>query len=108
MLETAREVANCSRNVRINGVALAARGCRMMRFVQNQQRAWPEYVQPIAQRSGIGLIHQQPVRNQKPRMRGPRVHAESALAPDILDVVLIQNLELQAETVLELFLPLQK
>ena len=58
--------------------------------------------------AGVGLVDQQPVRHQEPRVRRPRVDPVAPLLPDPGDVFLVEDLEDQAEAVLQLFLPLQQ
>ena len=56
MLEAISQRPNGVGNLGIDGVLLAAGGSRVVRFVQNEQRAWTEVAQPIAQAGGIGFV----------------------------------------------------
>ena len=97
MLEPRGQVADGPGDLRVDGVFLAARRGGVVGFVEDQQRAGAEVAEPVAQRAGVGLVDQQAVRDQEPRVRAPRVDAEAALAADPLHVVLVENLEDQAE-----------
>ena len=108
VLEARREVADGPRDVGVDGVSLAARRGRVVGFVQDQEAAWAEVAEPVAQRPGVRLVDQQALRDQKPRVGGPRVDAEAALAADILDVILVQNFEPQAEAGIEFLAPLEQ
>ena len=45
---------------------------------------------------------------REPRVRGPEIRAESTVPPDALHIVFIENLELKAEAVCQLFLRLKQ
>ena len=48
-----------------------------MRFIKNEQRTTTELSEPIAKWASVGFVDKQTVRNQEPRMRAPRVNAET-------------------------------
>ena len=108
VLETRGQVANGTGDLRVDGVLLPAGRRGMVGLVQDQQRAAAEVAQPIAQRAGIRLVDQQPVRDQESRVRAPRIHAVAPLAPRPRHVVLVENLEGQTEAGLQFVLPLRE
>jgi hypothetical protein len=73
MFEARREVPNGPRDVGVDGVSLATRWGRVMGFVQDEEAAWAEGAEPVAQWPRVGLVNQEALRNQKPRVRGPWV-----------------------------------
>ena len=73
-----------------------------MGFVQDEEAAWAEGAEPVAKRPGVGLVNQEALRNQKPRVRGPWVDAEPALAAHSLNVILVQNFGSSEEIVVQL------
>ena len=96
------------RGLGVDSVLLATRWCCVVGFVQNEQRARTEIAQPIAQAGSVRFVDKQSVGDEEAGMGIPGVDTETALAPDPLDVVFIQNFELEAEPVGEFFLPLQQ
>src|SRR5450755_2017366 len=98
MLESWGEALNRARYLRVDGITLAARRRGMVRFVEDEESAGTEIAEPIAQRSGIGLVDQEPVGNKEPGMRGPRVHAEAPFATNPGDKVFVEDLEQESET----------
>src|SRR5436853_830229 len=106
MLKPRCDVTNRSRDPRINGVSRAA--CRrcMMRFIEDQERAWPQIVQPVAKRPGVSFVDQQLVRDQEAWERRPRIHTVASFLPDAFDVEPIEHFERKAEARLHLVLPL--
>jgi hypothetical protein len=107
MFEAGREVADDARDARVDGVPLAARGGRVVRLVEDEQRPRPHVAQPIPQGTPVGLIDQQALRDQEPGVRTPRVDAVPAFLPDTRHIVLVEHLEGQAEPRLQLGLPLR-
>jgi hypothetical protein len=69
-------------------------------LVEDQQGAGPEVAEPVAQRAGVRLVDEQPVPDEEAGVGGPRVGAVPPLAADMDDVVLVQDLEPQAEALL--------
>ena len=108
VLEPGREALDGARDLRVDGVALAAGGRGVMRFVEDEQGAGAECSEPVAQGSGVGLVDQETMGNQKAGMSGPGVDAEASLAPNAGDEIFVENLEWQAEALLEFFLPLEQ
>src|ERR1019366_4709727 len=108
MFETRRQITYGPRDVGIDGVSLAARWRRVMGLVQNEQGSWAEGAEPVAKRSGVGLVNQEALRNQKARVGRPRVDPEAALAAHTLYVVLIQDFKPQAEPGIEFVPPLEQ
>ena len=102
VLEPRRQVADGAGDLRVDGVLLAAGRGGVVGLVEDQQRAAAEVAQPVAQRAGVGLVDQQAVRDEEPGVRAPGIHAVAALAPDPGDVVLVEDLEGQAEAALQL------
>src|SRR5207249_7818206 len=108
MFEARRKIANRPRDVGVDGVSLAARWGRVMCLVQNEQASWAEGAEPVAKRPGVGLINQEALRNQKARVRRPRVDPEAVLAAHTLNVILVQDFKPQAEPGIELVPPLEQ
>ncbi len=108
MFKTLSEISNRPRNLGIDGIALAAGRSCMVRLIQNQEAARPECSQPIGQRSCIGLIDQQTMRDQESGVRSPGVDPKTTFPTNILNVVLIQNFKMQSEAAVQLLLPLEK
>ncbi len=63
MFETFGEFLHGSGSLRIDGISLPAGWSRVVRFVQNQQRARSEIAEPVEHRSGVTLVDQQPMRD---------------------------------------------
>src|SRR5919109_4996246 len=107
MFEAVRDVPDRLRYLRVDGVLLAARRGGMMGFIQDQQCSATKRAEPVPQRPHIRLVDQQTMRDQKTRVRGPGIHSESAFAADTFHVVLVEDLEGQPESILQLLLPLE-
>ena len=41
MLKPTRKTSDCLREIAVDGVSAAARGCRIVRLIENEHRAWP-------------------------------------------------------------------
>src|SRR5882672_9225246 len=106
MLKPWGEVTHGPGELRVDGIALAARWGRVMGFIQDEQRAAAEGPQPVTERPGIGFVNEQAVRHQPAGMRTPRIDAETAFAPDPLHVLFIQDRKRQAKAGVEFLLPL--
>ncbi len=75
-------------------------------LVEDQERAGAEVAEPVAERGGVRLVDQQPVRDQEPGVSRPRIDAVAPLLADPCDVLLVEDLEDQPEAVFQLVLPL--
>ena len=106
MLEPRGQVADGPGDLRVDGVLLAAGRGGVVGLVQDEQRAAAEVAQPVAERAGVGFVDQEPMRDEEPGVGAPGIDAEAALAADPLHVLLVEDLEGQAEAVLQLVLPL--
>ncbi len=106
MLEAAGEVAHRARELRLDAVAPAARRRRVVRLVEDQQAPGQQRPEPLPHRVRVGRVDQEVVRDQEAAVRAPRVHAEAALAPHPRQVGAVEDLEHEAEALLELGLPL--
>ena len=102
------EIPNGSGDLGVDGIALTARRSGVVRFVQDQEAPGTERAQPIRQRARIGLIDQQTVRDEESRVRGPGVDPKPPLSANVLDVVLVEYLEMEAEAAVQFFPPLEK
>ena len=71
VLETRREITDGLGDLRINRVSLPGRRCRMVRFVQNEERPRKKRPEPVAESRGVRIVDEQAVRDQQPRVRGP-------------------------------------
>ena len=108
VLEARSQIADCSRDLRVDGVLLSAGRCGVVGFVEDQERATQERSQPITQGAGVCLVDQQAVGDEEPRVGGPRVDPKAPFQPDSLHVVLVKDLERQPEAALQLILPLEE
>src|SRR4051794_3173137 len=108
MLEAATEVAHCAGELRLDAVPAAARRGGMVSLVENQQAAGKHRSEPRAHRVGVGRVGKEIMRDEKPAVRVPRVDAEAALAPHLREVVAVEDLENETETLVKLCLPLLK
>ena len=108
VLEPACQIADGPGDLRIDRILRAARRGGVVGLVEDEQRSGPEVSEPVTKCGGVGLVDQQSVRHQEPRVCRPRVDPVSPLLPDPGDVLLVEDLEDHAEAVLELFMPLQE
>src|ERR1043166_5535099 len=108
MFEARRKIADSPRDMGIDRVPLATRRGSVMCLAQKEQASWGEGAEPVAKRPGVGLVNQEALRNQKARVRRPRVDAETALAAYTLNVILVQDFKPQAEPGIELVPPLEQ
>ena len=95
-------------NLRVDGVATAARRRGVMRLVEDQEAPGKEVAKPVAERVGVRRVDQQAVRDEEAGVGPPRVHAEPALAAHARQVITVEDLEDETEPLLELVLPLQE
>src|SRR6266481_1034080 len=107
MFESPRNIAYDAGERRINSVSGAASGCCIVGFIENQQRRRGEFAKPVSKWTGIRFVPQQGVRNDKSRVRGPRVHSVPALSASSEYVVAIKRDKTKAKPSFELILPLQ-
>ena len=108
MLKAVSKVADGSRDLRIDCVSLATRWGRMVGFIEDEERSTAEVAKPVTKRCGVGFVDQQPMRDKKPRVRAPRVNAESSFAADSFHVLLVEDLESESEANFEFILPLEE
>ena len=108
MLEPRREALDRARNLRIDGVTLSARRRGVVRFIEDQEGAWAECPEPVAERSGVGLVDKQSVGDKKTGMGGPRIDAETSLTANPCDEIFVEDFERQTEALLEFILPLEQ
>ena len=80
----------------------------MMGLIENQERSCAERPQPVAEWGDVGLVDQEAMGDEKSRMGGPWIYTETALSPDFLDVVFVEDLKGQSEPRVEFLLPLQE
>jgi hypothetical protein len=102
------EISHRLRDLGINRILRPARGRGMMRFIEDEQRAGTQIVEPRVHRADVGFINEQPVGDEETREGSPRVDAVSALAADAFHVVAVENLEGETEAILQLVTPLEK
>ena len=108
VFEPGREPLDGAGDLRVDRVALATRGCGVMRLVEDEQGAGAECPEPVAKGSRVGLVDQQTMGNQKAGMRGPGVDPEASFAANPGDEIFVEDLEGEAETLLEFLLPLEQ
>ena len=106
MLEPSRQVADGPGELRLDAVAPTARRRGVVRLVEYEQATGPHRAEPSAHRIGVTRIDQQVVRHEEPAVGHPRIHAEAALPAHACQVGAVENLEDQAEAILQLSLPL--
>ncbi len=106
MLEAAGEVAHRARELGLDAVAPAARRRGVVRLVEDQQAPGQQRPEPFPQRVRVGRVDQEVVRDEEAAVRAPGVHAEAALAAHPRQVGAVEDLEDEAEALLELGLPL--
>ena len=106
VLEPGRQIADGAGESGLDAVAAAGRGCGVMRLVEDQEAAFEPRAEPLAHRIGVGRVDQQVVRDEETAVRAPGVDAEAPLAAHSRDVGAVEDLEDQAEALLELALPL--
>ena len=108
VLEALGEIPNGPRDLGVDGIALAAGRSGVVRFVQNQEAPGTERTQPVRQRTGVGFVDQQPVRDEETRVRGPGIDPKPTFAANILDVVLVEDFEVEAKAAVQFFPPLEQ
>ena len=108
VLEPRGQVTDGAGDFRVDGIPRAAGRRGVVCLVEDEQRSGPEIAEPVTQRPGVGFIDQQAVRDKEARMRGPGVGAVAAFPADADNVVLVQHLEHQAETLFQFVLPLRE
>ena len=106
VFEASGKVAHRARELRLDAVAAAAGRRGVMRFVDDQEAPRQEWPQPLAQGIRIGRIDEQIMRDEEPAVRAPGIDAEAALAPHARKIRAVENLEEEAEAILQLTLPL--
>ena len=106
VLEAAGEIAHGARELGLDPVAPPARGRGVMGLVQDQKAARQERTEPLTQRIRVGRVDQEVVGDQEAAVRAPRIHAEAALAPHPRQIGAVEQLEHEAEPLVELGLPL--
>ena len=79
-----------------------------MGLIKNQEGTAMKCPEPVPQRADIRLVDQQALRDQETRVGAPGIHGESAFATYAFHIVLVEDLESQAKTILKLLLPLEK
>ena len=78
----------------------------MVRFIENEQGTRAEVTQNVSQARNVDFVRQKAVRDDETRTGRPRVHGETALAPQLPDALAIDNVEGKTEFALELIFPL--
>lgn len=108
MLKPLCKIPNGPGDLGVDGIALAACGSRVVGFVQDQETPGTERTQPIRQRTRIGLIDQQTVGDEESRIRGPGVDPKTPLSANVLDIVLVEDLEIEAKSAVQFLPPLEE
>jgi len=107
VLEAGREVADGLRESRVDGVLRPRGGRGVVRLVEDEKRAGLEVAQPVAERAGVGLVAQERVREDEPRVSRERVDAIAPLAPAGENEIAVEDREGEAEAAVELVAPLE-
>src|SRR5438132_1028393 len=89
VLEAIRKAPDGFGDLRIDSVLLTAGRSGVVRFIENQERSRAELVQPIPQPACVGFVDQQTMRDKETRMCRPWIHAETALASNVLYVLFV-------------------
>src|SRR5690606_33480281 len=97
MFEPWCQIANRPGNLRIDSVLLTAGRGGVVGFVEYEHRPTAERAQVIAERTGVGFVDQQPMRNQKTGVGAPRIDTESAFATDAFHVILVEDFKSETE-----------
>ena len=106
VLEAPGQVADRAGEPGLDSVAPAARGRGVVRFVEDQQAAGQHRSQPFAQGVRVARVDQEVVGDQEPAVRAPRVDPEPAFPTHSGEIRAVENLEDEAEAILQLPLPL--
>ena len=106
VLETPPEIADRTRELRLDSVPPAARRGRVVGFVQDQQAPREPLAQPLTHGVGVGRVDEQVVRYEKAAVGAPRVDSETPFLPDACEVRTVEDHEEEAEAFLHLSLPL--
>jgi hypothetical protein len=108
VLEAASQITDGARKFRVDGVFHAARGGGVVRLIEDEHAARGKVTEVVTQAADVRLVDEKAMRDQEPRMRGPRVHAVATLTPYTRDVIAIENLEGQPKASLHLLAPLKE
>ena len=93
VLKARREIAHRTRDMGVDRIARPAGWRGVVSFVKYEQAAGAEGPQPVPERSGIGFVDEQPVRDEESLMSIPGIHTEAAFFTDPLEIVLVRNLK---------------
>jgi hypothetical protein len=107
VLETLGEIADGLGELAVDRITRAACRGRVVRFVEDQQRARPEGAKEVAKPGDVGLVGQEMVRYDEAGASRPGVDAEAAQTAQLADPVAVDDREGEPELGLELVLPLQ-
>src|SRR5271155_24930 len=97
MLETIGEPSDRAGELAVDGVPRPARRRSVVRLVEDDQRARPEFAEQVAQTADIGLVGKERVRNDEARSRGPRTGAIPSLPPQDCEILAVDDGEGEAE-----------
>ena len=78
-----------------------------MRFIEDREGGRGKVAEPVSEWAGIGLVTQERVGNDEPRVRRPRIHGVATLTASAEDVVPIENTTRETEPVLRFVAPLE-
>ena len=106
MLESVREAADRPRELTVDRIARAAGRRRVMSLVENQQRSGAEVLQQVAQAADVGFVRHQRMGDEEARSGRPWARAISALAPQDVEVLAVDDREGEPELRFEFVLPL--
>jgi hypothetical protein len=97
VLEPLRDVADSFGELARYGIPRTAGGSGVMRFIQNEQSAGPEFTENVAQAGRVGLVRQEAVRNDEARACAPRIGCEAPCSPYLGDALAIDDGEGETE-----------
>ena len=107
VLEARRDVPDHIGDLGVDRVAARAGGGSDVGLVEDEQALGRALADVLEQRIAILGAAEDRVRDDEPRVRAPRVHAEAALLTTAADERPVHDLEVEAEAVLHLVAPLQ-
>ena len=106
MLEARGNVADRPGDPRVDGVFRSAGRCRVVRLVEDEKAPRLQAAEPIAEGSGVGLVDEEALGDEKAGKGLPGVHAESPGAADLFQILAVEDLEGEAEAGFQLVPPL--
>jgi hypothetical protein len=108
VLKALGKLAHIPRELARYRVSRSTGGSRMMRLVDDKQRARPKLAKNIPQARDVCLFGQQAMGNDKPRTGAPWVDRKTAKPSQLADALAIDDVERQTKLAFEFVLPLDR